>query len=63
MSIEELRKWNTIDGSTINEGQLLVLQKQKKITVNEIVKVPKPKTEELSNSLTENSVNTDKNNK
>lgn len=60
VSIEELRKWNTIDGSTINEGQLLVLQKTKKITVNEIVKVPKPKTEELSNSLTENSVNTDK---
>ena len=60
VSIEQLKKWNTINGTTINEGQLLALQKTKKITVNEVVKVPKTKTEQLPNSTSENIVKLDK---
>jgi membrane-bound lytic murein transglycosylase D len=60
VSVEQLKKWNTINGTTINEGQYLVLQKTKKITVNEIVKVPKTKTEQLPNSTADNIVKLDK---
>lgn len=60
VSVEQLKKWNTINGTTINEGQYLVLQKTKKITVNEIVKVPKTKTEQLPNSTGDNIVKLDK---
>lgn len=45
VSIVNLRKWNNIKGSTINAGQSLVIQTTKKVTVNEVVKKPKPKTE------------------
>ncbi|MEY2703814.1 MAG: hypothetical protein RLY43_2453, partial [Bacteroidota bacterium] len=60
VSVEQLKKWNTINGTTINEGQYLVLQKTKKITVNEIVKAPKTKTEQLPNSTGDNIVKLDK---
>lgn len=45
VSIASLRQWNKIKGSNINAGQSLVIQTTKKITVNEVVKKPKPKTE------------------
>jgi len=45
VSIASLRQWNKIKGSNINAGQSLVIQTTKKVTVNEVVKKPKPKTE------------------
>jgi membrane-bound lytic murein transglycosylase D len=45
VSIVNLRKWNNIKGSNINIGQSLVIQTTKKVTVNEVVKKPKPKTD------------------
>lgn len=61
VSIVNLRKWNNIKGSTINAGQSLVIQTTKKVTVNEVVKKPKPKTEiiepEVENAV---AVNTEK---
>ena len=45
VSITDLKTWNKIKGSTINTGQSLVIQTTKKITVNEVVKKPKSKTE------------------
>lgn len=61
VSIANLRKWNNIKGSTINAGQSLVIQTTKKVTVNEVVKKPKPKTEiiepEVENAV---AVNTEK---
>ncbi|MBC5834817.1 transglycosylase SLT domain-containing protein [Flavobacterium sp. F372] len=45
VSITDLRKWNNIKGSTINAGQSLVIQTTKKVTVNEVIKKPKKKTE------------------
>ncbi|SEP92366.1 lytic transglycosylase domain-containing protein [Flavobacterium urocaniciphilum] len=45
VSITNLRQWNKIKGSNINAGQSLVIQTTKKVTVNEVVKKPKPKTE------------------
>lgn len=47
VSISDLRKWNNIKGSNINAGQSLVIQTTKKVTVNEVVKKPKKKTEIL----------------
>jgi membrane-bound lytic murein transglycosylase D len=61
VSIANLMKWNNIKGSTINAGQSLVIQTTKKVTVNEVVKKPKPKTEiiepEVENAV---AVNTEK---
>ena len=61
VSIVNLRKWNNIKGSNINTGQSLVIQTIKKVTVNEVVKKPKPKTEivepEVENAV---AVNTEK---
>jgi membrane-bound lytic murein transglycosylase D len=58
VSIANLRKWNNIKGSNINAGQSLVIQTTKKITVNEVVKKPKKKTEvlepEAENAVAEN---------
>ncbi len=56
VSIINLRKWNNIKGSNINAGQSLVIQTTKKVTVNEVVKKPKPKTEliEPANAVAEN---------
>lgn len=58
VSIVNLRKWNNIKGSTINAGQSLVIQTTKKVTVNEVLKKPKPKTEiiepEVENAVAEN---------
>ncbi|NHM02774.1 lytic transglycosylase domain-containing protein [Flavobacterium difficile] len=58
VSITDLRKWNNIKGSTINAGQSLVIQTTKKVTVNEVVKKPKKKTEliapEVENAVAEN---------
>lgn len=58
VSIINLRKWNNIKGSNINAGQSLVIQTTKKITVNEVVKKPKPKTEiiepAVENAVAEN---------
>ena len=45
VSIANLRTWNKIKGSNINAGQSLVIQTTKKVTVNEVIKKPKPKTE------------------
>jgi len=61
VSIVNLRKWNNIKGSTINAGQSLVIQTIKKVTVNEVVKKPKPKTE-IIEPVVENAVavNTEK---
>jgi len=61
VSIVNLRKWNNIKGSTINAGQSLVIQTTKKVTVNEVVKKPKPKTE-IIEPVVENAVavNTEK---
>ena len=59
VSISDLRKWNNIKGSNINAGQSLVIQTTKKITVNEVIKKPKPKVEtivpEIQNTVAENS--------
>lgn len=61
VSITDLKTWNKIKGSTINAGQSLVIQTTKKVTVNEVVKKPKPKTEiiepEVENGV---AVNTEK---
>ena len=61
VSITDLKTWNKIKGSTINAGQSLVIQTTKKVTVNEVVKKPKPKTEiiepEVENAV---AVNTEK---
>jgi len=58
VSISDLRKWNNIKGSNINAGQSLVIQTTKKVTVNEVVKKPKPKVEtivpEVENAVAEN---------
>ncbi|WP_329806855.1 lytic transglycosylase domain-containing protein [Flavobacterium facile] len=58
VSISDLRKWNNIKGSTINAGQSLVIQTTKKVTVNEVIKKPKKKSEvivpEVENAVTEN---------
>ena len=58
VSIVNLRKWNNIKGSNIISGQSLVIQTTKKVTVNEVVKKPKPKTEivepEVENAVAEN---------
>ena len=58
VSISELRKWNNIKGSNINAGQSLVIQTTKKVTVNEVIKKPKPKTDtivpEVENAVAEN---------
>jgi len=61
VSIVNLRKWNNIKGSNINAGQSLVIQTIKKVTVNEVVKKPKPKTE-IVEPVVENAVaeNTEK---
>lgn len=60
VSITDLRKWNNIKGSNINAGQSLVIQTTKKVTVNEVIKKPKPKTEtvvtEVENAVAENTV-------
>ncbi len=59
VTILNLRKWNNIKGSNINAGQSLVIQTTKKITVNEVVKKPKQKTEiiepAVENAVAENS--------
>jgi membrane-bound lytic murein transglycosylase D len=55
VSIANLRKWNNIKGSTINAGQSLVIQTTKKVTVNEVVKKPKSKTE-IIEPVVENAV-------
>lgn len=61
VSITDLKTWNKIKGSAINAGQSLVIQTTKKVTVNEVVKKPKPKTEiiepEVENAV---AVNTEK---
>ena len=58
VSISDLRKWNNIKGSNINAGQSLVIQTTKKVTVNEVIKKPKPKVEtivpEVENAVAEN---------
>jgi membrane-bound lytic murein transglycosylase D len=58
VSILNLRKWNNIKGSNINTGQSLVIQTTKKVTVNEVVKKPKSKTEiiepVIENAVAEN---------
>jgi len=58
VSITDLKTWNKIKGSAINAGQSLVIQTTKKVTVNEVVKKPKPKTEivepEVENAVAEN---------
>lgn len=58
VSITDLRKWNNIKGSNINAGQSLVIQTTKKVTVNEVVKKPKKKSEliapEVENAVAEN---------
>jgi membrane-bound lytic murein transglycosylase D len=58
VSIVNLRKWNNIKGSSINTGQSLVIQTTKKVTVNEVVKKPKLKTEmaetDVENAVAEN---------
>lgn len=60
VSITDLRKWNNIKGSNINAGQSLVIQTTKKVTVNEVIKKPKSKTEiivpEVENAVAENTV-------
>lgn len=61
VSITNLRKWNNIKGSNINAGQSLVIQTTKKVTVNEVVKKPKPKVEtpikpEVEDAVAENTV-------
>jgi len=55
VSIINLRKWNNIKGSSINSGQSLVIQTTKKVTVNEVVKKPKSKTE-IIEPVVENAV-------
>ena len=55
VSITDLKTWNKIKGSTINAGQSLVIQTTKKVTVNEVVKKPKPKTE-IVEPVVENAV-------
>jgi membrane-bound lytic murein transglycosylase D len=61
VSITDLKTWNKIKGSTINAGQSLVIQTTKKVTVNEVVKKPKTKTEivepEVENAV---AINTEK---
>lgn len=59
VSIVNLRKWNNIKGSNINTGQSLVIQTIKKVTVNEVVKKPKPEIvePEVENAV---AVNTEK---
>ena len=61
VSITDLKTWNKIKGSAINAGQSLVIQTTKKVTVNEVVKKPKPKTE-IIEPVVENAVaeNTEK---
>lgn len=58
VSIVNLRKWNNIKGSNIISGQSLVIQTTKKVTVNEVVKKTKSKTEivvpEVENAVAEN---------
>jgi membrane-bound lytic murein transglycosylase D len=58
VSISDLRKWNNIKGSNINAGQSLVIQTTKKVTVNEVIKKPKKKSEvivpEVENVVVEN---------
>jgi membrane-bound lytic murein transglycosylase D len=58
VTITDLKTWNKIKGSTINTGQSLVIQTTKKVTVNEVVKKPKLKTEivepEVENAVAEN---------
>ena len=58
VSISDLRKWNNIKGSNINAGQSLVIQTTKKVTVNEVIKKPKKKSEvivpEVENAVAEN---------
>ena len=48
VSIANLRTWNKIKGSNINAGQSLVIQTTKKVTVNEVIKKPKPKVETIT---------------
>ena len=63
VSIVNLRKWNNIKGSNINAGQSLVIQTIKKVTVNEVVKKPKPNPKtEIVEPVVENAVaeNTEK---
>ena len=55
VSISDLRKWNNIKGSTINAGQSLVIQSTKKVTVNEVIKKPKKKSEVIE-PVVENAV-------
>ena len=60
VSISDLRKWNNIKGSNINAGQSLVIQSTKKVTVNEVIKKPKKKTEiieaDVETAVAENTV-------
>ena len=60
VSISDLRKWNNIKGSNINAGQSLVIQSTKKVTVNEVIKKPKKKTEiieaDVKTAVAENTV-------
>ena len=51
VSITDLRKWNNIKGSNINAGQSLVIQTTKKVTVNEVIKKPKKKTEIIEGNV------------
>lgn len=51
VSISDLRKWNNIKGSNINAGQSLVIQTTKKVTVNEVIKKPKKKTEIIEGNV------------
>jgi membrane-bound lytic murein transglycosylase D len=55
VSITDLKTWNKIKGSAINAGQSLVIQTTKKVTVNEVVKKPKSKTE-IIEPVVENAV-------
>ena len=55
VSITDLKTWNKIKGSAINTGQSLVIQTTKKVTVNEVVKKPKSKTE-IIEPVVENAV-------
>jgi membrane-bound lytic murein transglycosylase D len=55
VSIVNLRKWNNIKGSNITSGQSLVILTTKKVTVNEVVKKPKSKTE-IEELVVENAV-------
>ena len=62
VSISDLRKWNNIKGSNINAGQSLVIQTTKKVTVNEVIKKPKKKSDvlvqEVENAVADNTEST-----